>query len=223
MLPVLEGLIRRRILLNLRVDPELVRPTIPEPLELNVQHGYAIVGVCLIGLEQIRPKALPAAIGLTSENMAHRVAVRFPVDGAKQDGVFVWRRDTDQRLVSLLGGRLFPGVQGHATFAIDERENGVTFDATTGGGEADVAVDVDFRRDWRSTPAFGDLRRGFGVLPARQLRLLERNGRRTGADGVADARMEYDSTRGALVACAVLSSEVAGGTRWGADHAPGGA
>lgn len=120
-----------------------------------MRNGYAIVGVCLIGLEQIRPKGLPAAIGLTSENMAHRVAVQYPVDGSKRDGVFVWRRDTDQRLVSLLGGRLFPGLQGHATFDINEREHGVTFHALTSGGEADVSVDVDIRQDWRPTPAFG--------------------------------------------------------------------
>lgn len=167
-----------------------MRSTIPASLELNVQKGYAIVGVCLIGLEQIRPKGFPAAIGLTSENMAHRVAVRYPADGAKQDGVFVWRRDTDQRLVSLLGGRLFPGVQGHATFDIAERENGVTFSAATSGGEADVSVDVEFRPDWRPTPAFGSFdevseffRRGScgfscgadGTLERMELRTLEWN------------------------------------------------
>lgn len=157
MFPVLEGIIRRRILLNFRADPGLVRPLVPEPLEVTEQNGHAIVGVCLIGLEQVRPKGLPAAWGLSTENMAHRVAVRYSHGGIRQDGVFIFRRDTNQRLISTFGGALFPGVHGHAEFEISEHPGGITFDATTSGGEADVSVKVSDRPDWIPTPAFRTL------------------------------------------------------------------
>ncbi len=190
MLPVISGTILCRILLNFRVDPDLVRPMIPVPLQLNLRHGYAIVGVCLIGLEQVRPKGLPALIGFSSENMAHRVAILYPDGDGLTDGVYVFRRDTDQLLVSALGGRLFPGVHGHADFVIEERKDGVTFAATTAKHEADVSVDVDFRPDWIPTPAFGTFdevseffRRGAcgfscgseGALEQIELRTLEWN------------------------------------------------
>src|ERR1700760_1313793 len=103
MLPVLKGLIARRILLNFRADPQIIQSMLPKPFQLDKQNGYAVVGVCLIRLEQLRPKGLPALIGMASENAAHRVAVRYPQDGKMKKGVFIWRRETDQRLVQLFG------------------------------------------------------------------------------------------------------------------------
>jgi uncharacterized protein YqjF (DUF2071 family) len=119
-LPTLEGVIRRRVLLNFRADPKTVAALLPVPLEVLPYDGFAIVGVCLIGMEQLRPKGLPGTFGLSSENMAHRVAIRYPTDEGMKDGVFIWRRETDQCLVTLLGGRLFPGVHHHAGFVIDD-------------------------------------------------------------------------------------------------------
>jgi len=81
-----------------------------------------VAGICLIRLERLRPKGLPAAVGLASENMAHRIAIRYPTPDGPSDGVFIWRRDTDQALVSLLGGRLCPGVHGKAAFEVAESE-----------------------------------------------------------------------------------------------------
>src|SRR5262249_25045136 len=120
MLPTLEGLIARRVLVNFRVDPDVARRLVPTPLQPIVERGACVAGICLIRLERLRPKGLPAAVGFTSENMAHRIAIRYPTPDGPSDGVFIWRRDTDQALVSLLGGRLFPGVRGRATFAVTE-------------------------------------------------------------------------------------------------------
>src|SRR4051794_23051378 len=119
MLPVLEGVIRRRILLNYRADPAVVQRLLPAPLEVLTQNGFAILGICLIGMEHLRPKGLPSVLGMSSENMAHRVAIRCPTAAGLHDGVFVWRRDTDHCLSTLLGGRLFPGVQHGAGFAVE--------------------------------------------------------------------------------------------------------
>jgi Uncharacterized conserved protein (COG2071) len=86
MLPVLTGLIARRVLLNFRADRDVVQRLLPEPFVAETRGGYAIVGVCLIRLEQLRPKGLPARVGLSSENMAHRVSVRYPANGCMQPG-----------------------------------------------------------------------------------------------------------------------------------------
>jgi hypothetical protein len=37
-------------------------------------------------MESLRPKGLPAALGLASENMAHRVAIRYPKGEGMHDG-----------------------------------------------------------------------------------------------------------------------------------------
>jgi len=154
MLPALEGVIRRRLVLNFRVDPAAVAPLIPAPLEVLTHDRFAIVGVCLIGMEQLRPKGLPGWLGLSSENMAHRIAIRYPTGDGMRDGVFIWRRDTDQCLVSLLGGRLFPGVNQHAGFTINDAEDHISMSVTTQDGTADVRFDGSIDPEWRPQSVF---------------------------------------------------------------------
>jgi hypothetical protein len=153
-LPILEGVIRRRVLLNFRADPSVIAPLLPAPLEVLTYNGLAIVGVCLIGMEQLRPKGLPGALGLSSENMAHRVAIRYPSSHGMEDGVFIWRRETDQCLVSLLGGRLFPGVHKRADFTIDEVSDGLSMNVRTVGGEADVRFEASHATGWEPNSVF---------------------------------------------------------------------
>jgi len=104
-IPVIEGIIRRRILLNYRVAPEALKGILPSNFQPKLISGYAIVGICLIRLEQVRPKGLPALIGISSENSAHRIAVEWKDSaGEHREGVFVPRRDTDSLLNSFAGG-----------------------------------------------------------------------------------------------------------------------
>jgi hypothetical protein len=154
MLPTLEGVIARRLLLNFRADPIVVRGMIPEGLELATVSGSAVVGVCLIRLEQLRPKGMPAFFGLAAESMAHRVAIRYPTRRGWGDGVFIWRRETDCPLIAQLGGRLFPGVHRAADFHVLESALRLTLDVLTDGGEADVAVQAVHADSWPGTPLF---------------------------------------------------------------------
>jgi hypothetical protein len=153
-LPTLEGVIRRRVLLNFRADPGIVASLLPAPLEVLTHDGLAIVGVCLIGMEQLRPKGLPGALGLSSENMAHRVAIRYPTEEGMKDGVFIWRRETDQCLVTLLGGRLFPGVHHRASFVIDEGSNDLSITVRTEDGVADVSFEGSCESEWQQGSIF---------------------------------------------------------------------
>jgi hypothetical protein len=157
MIPVLQGLIARRVLLNFRADPQVVQKLLPKPFVADTFHGSAIVGVCLIRLEQLRPKGVPAQLGMASENMAHRVAVLYPANGRMKPGVFIWRRGTDQRLVQMLGGRLFPGVHHGARFRVREEGKGIDMDVSTDTGEADVRFCASVCPTWQSTSAFRNL------------------------------------------------------------------
>jgi Uncharacterized conserved protein (COG2071) len=157
MLPVLEGLIARRILLNFRAEPAVAQAAVPPPLEVQRVGRQAIVGVCLIRLERIRPKGLPALAGLSSENMAHRFAIRFPGEQGREDGVFIPRRDTDSGFVGLLGGRLFPGYHHLADFRVRESSDGLAMDVRTDGGVADVRLRARWTARWPGSAVFGDL------------------------------------------------------------------
>lgn len=119
-LPVVRGVIRRRVLVNYRVRPEVVRTLLPPPFEPKTVAGWGMAGICLIRLAELRPRGVPAALGLSSENAAHRIAVVWGHGDTRREGVFVRRRDTSAWWNVVAGGRLFPGVHHRADFDVQE-------------------------------------------------------------------------------------------------------
>jgi hypothetical protein len=118
-LPIITGLIRRRLLVNYRVDPAVVARLLPEGFRPKLHAGHAIAGICLIRLEDIRPQMLPSWAGINSENVAHRIAVVWDDDdGTTREGVFIPRRDTGSLANHLAGGRIFPGEHHLADFIV---------------------------------------------------------------------------------------------------------
>ena len=129
--PPLRATMQRRLLVNYRIDPDVLAEGLPSPFRPALVGRYGMVGLCLLRLGGVRPAGLPAG-GLMSENVAHRVAVCWDTTAGVQTGVYVSRRDTSSRLAALLGGRIFPGWQHHARFEVRE-----------GGGRYRVEVDSD--------------------------------------------------------------------------------
>lgn len=119
-IPVVRGVIDRRILVNYHVDPSVLARLLPAPFRPKLICGSGMVGICLIRLRKVRPTFLPSWLGISSENAAHRTAVEWDEDGAVREGVYVRRRDTDSWLNSIAGGRIFPGFHHHARFAVEE-------------------------------------------------------------------------------------------------------
>ena len=122
-IPVIRGIIERRILVNFRVDPDALKRVLPEPFRPKLIGDVGMAGICLIRLKHIRPRFLPAFVGISSENAAHRIAVQWESGGRTQEGVYVLRRDTSSRLNSAAGGRLFPGIHHHARFDVQEQDD----------------------------------------------------------------------------------------------------
>jgi hypothetical protein len=140
-LPAIEGIIRRRILVNYRVAPDAMQAQLPSLFRPKLQQGFAIGGICLIRLEQIRPRGMPALMGMSSENAAHRIAVLWEDENGKtREGVYIPRRDTNSRLSRLAGGRLFPGEHHAAKFEINDDGGNVQFAMRSEDGETAVEV-----------------------------------------------------------------------------------
>ena len=106
--PTIKATVERRILVNYRVEPAALAAALPPPFRPLLVGGHGVAGICLIRLIGIRPAGLPAALGLRSENAAHRVAVQWDTPAGPASGVYIPRRDTSSRLTTLLGGRAFP-------------------------------------------------------------------------------------------------------------------
>jgi hypothetical protein len=120
-LPALHGVIDRRVLVNFRVNPDVLQALLPPPFHPKLVRGVGIAGICLIRLKALRPTFVPSWLGISSENAAHRIAVEWrDASGRLCDGVYIPRRDTSSRINTLVGGRLFPGVHHHARFTVHE-------------------------------------------------------------------------------------------------------
>src|SRR5947207_11591596 len=136
-LPRVHGIIRRRLLVNYRLDPDVAQRQLPGTFRPKLHDGYAIAGICLIRLENIRPKRFPAIAGFSSENAAHRFAVTWDGD---REGVYIPRRDSSSLINHLAGGRLFPGEHQRAYF--DVTDDGTHVDLAMRSADDAVHVHV---------------------------------------------------------------------------------
>jgi hypothetical protein len=141
-LPVIQGVIERRILVNFRVDAKVAASFLPQPFRPKLVEGFAMAGICLIRLKHIRPALVSIPAGIGSENAAHRFAVEWDREGKTEQGVFIPRRDTSSRLNSMVGGRLFPGEHHHAKFEVKETDDElrVGFESDDGTARAKVVA-----------------------------------------------------------------------------------
>ena len=130
-LPVITGLIDRRILVNYRVGPGVLQKLLPPLFRPKTVNGSGMAGICLIRLKQIRPRHFPVAVGLCSENAAHRIAVEWDHNGEHYEGVYIPRRDTSSRLNTWAGGHIFPGQHRYADFRV--KEDGEHFEISVAG------------------------------------------------------------------------------------------
>ena len=124
-IPIIRGTIARRVLVNYRVDPEILARHLPAPFRPKLVNGFGIAGICLIRLEKMRPRFAPESMGAASENAAHRIAVEWVLNGQTKEGVFIPVRYTNSKFNAFVGGRMFPGVHQRATFWTAESQNRV--------------------------------------------------------------------------------------------------
>lgn len=140
--------LRRRLLISYRVDPEVASSLLPEGFRPQLVDGSALAGVCVLGLESIRPKWMPRRWGLRSENAAHRIAVEWDGPDGVERGVFIIGRHSSAWHPVLFGGRLFPGVHRKARFRI--QESGDRYAVTMQAGKHSLDADVEVSGDWSS-------------------------------------------------------------------------
>jgi Uncharacterized conserved protein (COG2071) len=155
--PVMAATIERRLLVNYRVEADVVARLLPEPFRPMTVGGSAVAGICLLRLSGLRAAAAPGRVGFTSENAAHRIAVEWDtVEGVAQ-GVYIPRRDTSSRLTTLAGGRVFPGIHQRARFHVEEAGGRYRIAVASLDGGVNVRVAATLADNLPSASVFGSL------------------------------------------------------------------
>jgi len=139
-IPIMRGVIERRILASYRIEPTCAAQLLPAPFRPHLINGYAVAGICLIRLGAVRPRWAPKFLGVRSENAAHRIAVEWDSNGQLKHGVYIPRRDTSSRLNALVGGRLFPGVHHHAHFDVTESADRLAVSLKSDDAQVEVRI-----------------------------------------------------------------------------------
>ncbi len=156
-IPILRGVIDRRLLVNYRVDPDVLARLLPPPFEPKLIRGHGMVGICLIRLKQVRPRFVPAWLGIGSENAAHRAAVQWRDGDELKEGVFIRRRDTNSCMNAWAGGRLFPGIHHHARFEVTETADRLSVALQSDDDQTRVAVRGRVTSNWPASSIFASL------------------------------------------------------------------
>ncbi|MGM1017113.1 MAG: DUF2071 domain-containing protein [Actinomycetota bacterium] len=178
--------LRRRLLITYRLDAEVARDLVPASLRPLLVDGYAVAGICVLGMDGIRPFGLGRGPGLRSENATHRIAVEWDEDGETQVGVFIFERYSSAAHPVLFGGRLFPGVHRRARFTLTEDRD--RYALTMSGRRVALSADVEIDADaWDST---------LFATPAEASAFYRagRGGWSRGHDGTTLERVELTST-----------------------------
>ena len=142
--PIIRSVVQRRLLISYRLDPGIAAAIVPAPFEPQLVNGYAVAGICLIRLGDVRPRGVPAALGSTSENAAHRFAVQWHEGSDVRTGVYIPERHSSSLANVVLGGRVFPGRQDRADFRVTETatEIAVAFAARDSRCRVNAAVAI---------------------------------------------------------------------------------
>jgi len=138
--------LRRRLLISYRVDPAVAATLLPDGFRPQIIDGSALAGVCILGLESIRPAWIDRRSGLRSENAAHRIAVEWDGPQGVEQGVFIFERHSSAWHPVLFGGRVFPGVHRKARFRI--RESVDRYALTMQAGAHSLDADVEVGGEW---------------------------------------------------------------------------
>jgi len=139
-LTTITGRIARRVLVNYRVEPKILRRHLPSRFRPKLLNGFGMAGICLIRLEEMRPRFAPSAVGLSSENAAHRIAVEWDEGEETREGVYIPIRHTNSRLNVFVGGRFFPGEHRHAQFWTAETANRVKVEVSEGDSRPVIRI-----------------------------------------------------------------------------------
>ncbi|MFE7796899.1 DUF2071 domain-containing protein [Nocardia sp. NPDC057440] len=153
----MSSVVERRLLVNYRVDPESAARLVPPQMRPQLVGGWAVAGICLIRLGQFRPGWLPGAVGLRSENAAHRIAVEWDGPRGRSTGVYISRRDSGSVINVLAGGRLFPGEHSLARFDVRETAEDLHVAFASRDETISVSVDVRTAERFQGSELFADL------------------------------------------------------------------
>lgn len=138
----IDCVIQRRLLVNYRIEPDYVAALLPRRFQPQLVRAHAVGGVCFIRMTGLRPAGAPGAVGMASENVAHRFAVQWDDAQGTHAGVYVPRRETSSRVAAIAGRHIFPGAYHLARFDITESHDSIRIGVRSRDGKVSLLAEA---------------------------------------------------------------------------------
>jgi hypothetical protein len=136
------GAIDRCWLFTYQTPEEEARSLLPGQLEPVTRAGCAFWSVVVCHLRCMRPKGLPAAVGMSYWHAAYRFYVRFhPASGPPVEGLYFLRSDCDRPLMTLMGNLLTDYNFHTAGIEVAEEPSRVQFSIRSPDAPAAAMID----------------------------------------------------------------------------------
>lgn len=78
-IPIMQGTIERRLLVNYRVDPGVLRRLVPPPFRPQLVHGVGVAGICMIASATCGQPGCPPGSDLRSRTQL----IALPLSGTR--------------------------------------------------------------------------------------------------------------------------------------------
>ena len=162
----------RVIAVSFAFPEAMLRPLVPEPLEIDTYEGLGFLTVAMVWTQGMRPAVFPPALGRDFFLAGYRVFTRFRDDsGRRLRGLRILRSETDRRSMVRVGNFFTRYRYRHVDVRIEEAGESMRVRTTLDDGTPTLDIALEFPAEPPSIPAgspFSDwatARRFAGPMP----------------------------------------------------------
>lgn len=162
---------RHSLVMTYALQPEILKPLLPQGLVLDTYRGYAFLAVALVQTERLRPSFLPSAMGRDFFLSGYRIFTRLDSGGRSKRGLRILRSDTDHPWMVRAGNWLTHYNYRLCQAVIEESDHEIRWTIQTPRNEANLDVVAHLEDEPASLPADSpfttpaEARRFAGPLP----------------------------------------------------------
>ena len=132
----MKGRIERCWLFTFRTPEDHARALLPKPLDPVTREGWGFWNVVVCRVEAMRPRGLPAFLGMGYWHVAYRLYARF----GGEEGLHFLRSDCDSGFMAAMGNVMTDFNFHKATVEVREEGDGVGIAVDVPGGTAEAAL-----------------------------------------------------------------------------------
>ena len=133
----MRGTLERCWLFTYRMPVQEARPLVPAPLQLVTHNGEALWNLVVCRVEEMRPRGIPAAFGLSYWHVGYRLHVRH----GDVEGLYFVRSDCDSALMSLAGNFMTDYNFHTAGVEVSETDARVHISVRSADAPAEILLD----------------------------------------------------------------------------------